>query len=75
MNGDIMEDENGEWTYAEGRGESVIDYAIGDASTRKKIRSMMVGEKVKSGHHQIIVNIERKEKRPKGQKQKEKRTG
>lgn len=74
MNKDIMGDEEGEWTYAKGRRESVIDYAIEDARTREKVRSMMVEKKVKSDHHPIVVNTERKKERREGRKQKKKKT-
>lgn len=57
-----MGNEEEEWTYAE-RGESGIDYALGDARTRETVRSMMVGEKIKSDHQPNVVNIERKEER------------
>lgn len=50
MNGDIKEDEEREWMYAGGRGELVIDCAIGDEITRKKIRSMVVGRRVESDY-------------------------
>lgn len=52
---------------------AVIDYANRDEKTREKIRSMMVGEKIKSDHHLIIVKIEGKEERQEGRKQKKKR--
>lgn len=75
LNGDIMGDKEREWTYAGGQRESVIDYATGDARTREKIRSIMVGKRVELDHYPIIVNIEGKEERRGRRKQKEKRTG
>lgn len=35
LNGNIKGEERGEWTYTGGRGESVIDYVIGDEKTRR----------------------------------------
>lgn len=74
INGYITGNEKEELTYAGGQGESVIDYATGDNKTREKVRSMVVGKRVKSDHHSIIVNIEEKEERQRGRKQREKRT-
>lgn len=51
----------------------MIGYAIGAARTRETIRNMMVGERVKSDHHPIVVNFEVKEDRR--EKRKKKRTG
>lgn len=36
LNGNTRGDEEGEWTYTRGRGESVIDYALGDEKTRER---------------------------------------
>lgn len=68
MNRDIKGDEEGKWTYAGEKKESVID-VIGD----EKRRSMVVEEKLESVHNPIIVNIKGKEKRRRAEaKKKEK---
>lgn len=46
MNRDAKEDKEAKWIYAGKRGESVIEYVIGNEKTKKKIRSMVVGKKV-----------------------------
>lgn len=58
MNGDAKGDDEGEITYVGGRGETVIDYAIGDNDVREKVRWLEVGERIDSDHHPIIVEIE-----------------
>lgn len=49
MNGGMKEDEEGEFTYT-GKGETVIDYAIGNEETRKKVERLVVEEKMDSDH-------------------------
>lgn len=51
----------------------IINYVIGENKTREKTKSMVVGEKVESDHHPIIVNIEEEEERRGEQEQKRKR--
>lgn len=55
VNGNIKGDEEGEWTFTGGRGESVIDYVMGDEKTRERIEMMMVEGKVDSDHHPVTV--------------------
>ncbi|XP_076291061.1 uncharacterized protein LOC143214209 [Lasioglossum baleicum] len=57
-------DEEGEWTYAGGRGNSVIDYILGNEETREGVEKMEVGERIDSDHAPLTVWVkgERKEK-------------
>lgn len=55
-NGLLKGDEEGQYTGS--RGSSVIDYVIGVEVTRKKVRRVVIGEKVDSDHHPIEVTIE-----------------
>lgn len=48
MNGNIKGDKEGELTYTGERGESVIDYVIGDERIREEVRRVVVEEKVDS---------------------------
>lgn len=68
FNGNIKWDEKGEWTYAGGRGETVIDYVIGDKEVRKEIEKMETGEEVDSDHMSVVVWIRRDVKKGKGKK-------
>lgn len=61
--------EEGEFTYTEGRGESVIDYVIGEEKVRKRVARMEVGDCIESNHHPLVVLLERKEGRARGKRQ------
>lgn len=58
MNRDIKRDEEGKWTYAGEKKESVTDYVIGD----EKRNIIVVEEKLESDHNPIVVNIKVKKK-------------
>ncbi|XP_070517884.1 DNA ligase 1-like [Cardiocondyla obscurior] len=58
LNGCVKRDEEGEWTYTGGRGETVIDYVICNGETKRRIKEMRVGGEVDSDHHPIIVMVE-----------------
>ena len=55
MNGNVEGDEEGEWTYTGGRGNSVIDYILGNEDTRERVERMEVAERVESDHHPVVV--------------------
>lgn len=55
LNGDTRRDEEGEWTYTGGGGNSVIDYILGDERTRESVEKMVVEEKVDSDHQPVMV--------------------
>lgn len=57
FNENIKGDEKGECTYTGGRGETVIDYVIGDREVNKEIEKMEIGEEVDSDHMPIVVWI------------------
>lgn len=68
LNGKTIGDEEGEYTFTEGRGNSVINYVIKEERTRKKVERLYIGEKVNSDRHPVEIWIKRK-----GGKEKEKR--
>lgn len=68
FNEGIRGDKKREYTYTGGRGESVIDYVVGEERVKDKIKKMEVRENVESDHHPLIVTLERR-----GGKGKEKR--
>lgn len=45
-------------TYTGGRGQSVIDYIIGDNRARERIEKMVVEERVYSDHLLIVAWLE-----------------
>lgn len=60
MNGYTKKDERGEFTYTGGRGESVIDYVIGEERIKGRVIRLEVGDNVESDHHPLVVTIERR---------------
>lgn len=54
LNGNYKGDEEGEWTK---EGTQVIDYVIGNDSTRERIREFRVEDKIDSDHKPITVWI------------------
>ncbi|XP_076301434.1 uncharacterized protein LOC143219315 [Lasioglossum baleicum] len=57
MNGNIKGDEEGDWTYVGARGNSVIDYVLGNEDTREGVGKVEIGDKIDSDHMPIIVWI------------------
>lgn len=53
----------------EGRGESVIDYVIGEEKVRRRVAGMEVGDCIESDHHPLVVLLERKGGKARGKKQ------
>jgi hypothetical protein len=47
----------GQWTYTGGRGESIIDYVIGNAEAKEWIEKMEVRDNVESDQHPATVEI------------------
>ncbi|KZC11356.1 hypothetical protein WN55_02590 [Dufourea novaeangliae] len=72
LNGCVKGDEEGELTYTGARGNSVIDYIIGNEDTRGRVKRIKVEEKVDSDHHPVTVWVKEekrkvKERRKKGE--------
>jgi len=57
FNGCGKGDEEGMWTYAGARGESVLDYAIGDEKVWDRVGKIEVEDKIESDHFPIVVLI------------------
>ena len=55
MNGSTVWDEVGEWTFTGGRGNTVIDYVLGNEDTREKMERLEVGDRIESDHHLVVV--------------------
>ena len=60
FNGDMRGEEEGEWTFTGGRGNTVIDYVIENEECREKVKRLGVGDKIDSDHHPIEVEVEGK---------------
>jgi len=57
FNGGRKGDEEGEWTYAGGRGESVLDYVIEDEEVWEKVDRIRVEDRIDSDHFPVVVWI------------------
>jgi len=55
FNGCGKGDELGSWTYAGGRGESVIDYVLGDGEAWDRVERLEVKNRIESDHFPIEV--------------------
>lgn len=51
-------DEEGEHIYIGARGESVIDYALINAETRRKIDRIIIEDRIESDHLSICVYLQ-----------------
>lgn len=57
FNGRGKGDEEGEWTYAGGRGEKVLDYVMGNEEIWEKVRKIKVENRINSDHFPVVVWI------------------
>jgi len=55
LNGNVRGDEEGEFTYRGGKGETVINYVLGEEEVRDKVERLEIGERVDSDHHPLVV--------------------
>lgn len=55
INGCEKGDREGDWTYSEGRRESVLNYVIGDREVWDRIERIKVEERVDSDHFPVVV--------------------
>jgi len=55
LNGSVVGDEEGEWTYTKGRGGTVIDYVMGNEETRERVKRMRIEDRVDSDHQPITT--------------------
>lgn len=63
LNGNMEKDEKVEWMYMGSRGNSIIDYAVVSAITKKDIAEFKVKERVESDHMPIKVKVETAQER------------
>lgn len=68
MNRDMERDEEREYTFTGGRGNTVIDYVIRGEEVRARVESLIVGDEVDSDYHPLIVSIKEKCKSSRGKK-------
>jgi exonuclease III len=63
LNGGIRGDEEGNWTYTGGRGESVIDVILVNEEMEEDVESLEIGEQVDSDHHPVIIRLKEEERK------------
>jgi len=70
FNGSMKGDEEGEFTFTGGKGNSTIDYVLGDEEVKEEIEELRIGERIDSDHHPVEVKVKgRKRKRMIGKKE------
>lgn len=70
FNGNVRGDEEGEYTFTGGRGNTVIDYVLGGEEVKERVKRMRIGDRIETDHHPLEVWIrggesKRKEKEKK----------
>jgi len=58
LNGCIVEEEEGEFTFTGGKGNT-IDYVLGDEEMREKVSSLKIRERIDSDHQPVVVRIKK----------------
>lgn len=58
LNGCTRGDEEEEYSFTGGKGNTVIDNAIGDLEVRERIKNLRIGDRVDSDHHPVEIWIE-----------------
>jgi hypothetical protein len=58
LNRNKQGDEEGEWTYIDSRGETVIDYGIVNEETWERVQEFRIGERVKSDYLPLEISTE-----------------
>ena len=54
LNGSIKGDENGDITYLGGRGETIIDYVLGEWKMKERVEKLKVAEMIDSDHYMVV---------------------
>lgn len=54
INENVKGDEEGEYTFTGGKGNTVIDYVTGNEEIRERIERLEIGEDTDSDHHPLI---------------------
>ncbi|XP_067208522.1 golgin subfamily A member 6-like protein 22 [Linepithema humile] len=68
LNGCTEGEEEGEFTFTGGKGNTVIDYVIADEDTREKIKSLRIGDRIDSDHQPLEVWVKGERQGKKGRR-------
>lgn len=73
FNGCIRGDEEGEFTYTGGKGNTIIDYVIEEIEVRDRVEYMKIGDRIDSDHQPLEIMIkcggEWRERRRRGKRE------
>lgn len=72
LNGSMEGDEEGEFTFVAGTGQSVIDYAVTNIEGLDRVERFEVGERTESDHMPIRCELKYKASKDSNRKEKEK---
>jgi len=59
LNGCTIGDEEGEFTFTGGKGNTVIDYVLEDEEMRERVINLKIGERTDSDHQPVVMRIEK----------------
>jgi len=54
--------EEGEFTFTGRKGNTVIDYVLGDEEMKERVVSLKIGERIDSDHQPVVVRIKKDNK-------------
>lgn len=57
FNGNVEGDEKGEYTFTGKKGNTAIDYVMGNEEVRERIEKMEIGDEINSDHQPVKVRI------------------
>lgn len=53
----MKEDKKGKYTFTRAKGNTIIDYVMGNTEIREKVKTEKVGDRIDSDHQPIKVEI------------------
>jgi len=63
FNGGMKGDVEGEYTFTGGRGNSTIDFVMGEEETREEIDAVRIEDRIDSDHHPVVVEMKERKGR------------
>jgi len=60
FNGSMRGDEEGEYTFTGGKGNTIIDFIIRGEVARERVEKMRIGARIDSDHHPVEMVVGRK---------------
>lgn len=60
LNGGVEGDEEGIWTFVGAKGQSVIDYVLGNEDVRDAVEKMEIGDRIETDHLPLLIRLKGK---------------